>query len=102
MNPKNFLPCGSELRGHEAVEDEVGGAVDEDDDLQDLAERVVAGVEELSAEDEDKPGEILRYPHQFKKLSTTDAENKKINAFMADPIKVKSVITILHCSEYST
>lgn len=51
MNPKNFLPCGSELRGHEAVEDEVGGAVDEDDDLQDLAERVVAGVEELSAED---------------------------------------------------
>lgn len=51
MNPKNFLPCGSELRGHEAVENEVGGAVDEDDDLQDLAERVVAGVEELSAED---------------------------------------------------
>ena len=51
MNPKNFLPCGSELRGHEAVEDEVGGAVDEDDHLQDLAERVVAGVEELSAED---------------------------------------------------
>ena len=51
MNPKNFLPCGSELRGHEAVEDEVGGAVDEDNDLQDLAERVVAGVEELSAED---------------------------------------------------
>ena len=51
MNPKNFLPCGSELRRHEAVEDEVGGAVDEDDDLQDLAERVVAGVEELSAED---------------------------------------------------
>ena len=51
MNPKNFLPCGSELRGHEAVEDEVGGAVDEDDDLQDLAERVVAGVKELSAED---------------------------------------------------
>ena len=51
MNPKNFLPSGSELRRHEAVEDEVGGAVDEDDDLQDLAERVVAGVEELSAED---------------------------------------------------
>ena len=51
MNPKNFLSCGSELRRHEAVEDEVGGAVDEDDDLQDLAERVVAGVEELSAED---------------------------------------------------
>ena len=49
--PEDGYEGGPELGGHEAVEDEVGGAVDEDDDLQDLAERVVAGVEELSAED---------------------------------------------------
>ena len=46
-------------------------------------------VEELNAEDDEFRGEILQYPHQFKKLATTEAENKNINAFFADPIKVQ-------------
>ena len=40
-----------ELGGHQAVEDEVGGAVDQGDDLQDLSKWNITRVEELGAED---------------------------------------------------
>ena len=49
--PEELPACAPELRGHEAVEDEVGGAVDENDDLEYLSEGNVTRVEKLSAKD---------------------------------------------------
>ena len=39
--------------------------------------------------DEEPRGPILQRPHQFTKLASLDAENKNINAFLANPTKVK-------------
>ena len=48
VQTKHLLPGVPELGGHETVEDEVGGAVDEDDDLKNLSERIVTRLKELN------------------------------------------------------
>ena len=49
--PEELPARAPELGGHQAVEDEVGGAVDQDDDLEDLSEGNITRVEKLSAKD---------------------------------------------------
>ena len=38
--------------------------------------------------EDDHRGPVLQYPHQFKKLASIEAENKNIDAFMANSTKV--------------
>ena len=47
MDSEDLLACVSELRRHEAVEEKVDAAVDESHHVHDLAQRIVAGDEEL-------------------------------------------------------
>ena len=75
------------LEGKKSKEKKARAAADPIDDL--VAGIADDAVEELNAEEEEFRGEILQHPHQFKKLASTESENKSINAFFADPIKVK-------------
>ena len=61
-----------------------------DDLVSDIVEQEAEEIsaEEISDDNDEDRGPILRRPHQFGKLASKEAEDKNITCFLSNPHKV--------------